>query len=257
MVAPPPQTPPDPDELWRAYRDGRSLEARDALILRWSYLVKGIASKVAATLPPTIELSDLVSDGILGLMEAIERFEPDLNVRFPTFAINRIRGAIFDGLRRLDRVPRSVRGNARRAARVEAEMTATLGRAPTDAEVAAAMGIGEEKLREIRIASMTVAALDETFRTVDGEEVSMLEILADATTSDPGEADEARELRMMLFDAIDRLPDREKLVVVLYHFQGFRLIEIAGVLKVTESRVSQIHSQAIRRLRAFLEEGGR
>lgn len=214
------------------------------------------ASRVAATLPPSVDLGDLISDGIFGLMEAIDRFDTTLKVRFPTFAMSRIRGAILDGLRALDIVPRSVRGKAREILRTESELTPKLGRVPTDAEVAAELGISEEKLQEIRVASMTIGALDETYRTADGEEVSLLEVLADATGG-PGEVGEAREDRMMLFDAIERLPDREKLVVILYHFHGFRLIEIAGILRVTESRVSQIHSQAVRRLRGFLEDDGR
>jgi RNA polymerase sigma factor for flagellar operon FliA len=241
--------------LWQAYRASGDQEARDRLILTYAPLVKFVAGRVGASLPSHVDEQDLVSYGLLGLIGAIERFDPDREIKFETFAIARIRGAIIDELRSLDWVPRSVRTRARQIEQAIAALEKELLRAPTDEEIAKKLGISlaelEESLREISRTS--VAALDELWSpSGTGDQVSLIDTIEDESGPDPELSLEQTEVREALAEAISGLPEREKLVVTLYYYEELTLREIGEVLGVTESRVSQLHTKAILRMKAHL-----
>jgi RNA polymerase sigma factor FliA len=242
-------------ELWHEYREKRDRAVRDRLILTYAPLVKYVAGRLGSSLPAHVDEGDLVSYGLLGLIGAIERYDPDRDIKFETYAIARIRGAIIDELRALDWVPRSVRSRARQIERAIGELEAKLGRAPTDEEIAAKVGVTVDELDSslTDISRSSIAALDELWSVSgDGDQVSLLDTLEDDSISQPAEVLDETETREALADAIARLPEREKLVVTLYYYEELTLREIGEVLGVTESRVSQLHTKAILRLKSRL-----
>jgi RNA polymerase sigma factor for flagellar operon FliA len=242
-------------ELWQEYREKRDKTVRDRLILTYAPLVKYVAGRLGSSLPAHVDEGDLVSYGLLGLIGAIERYDPDRDIKFETYAIARIRGAIIDELRALDWVPRSVRSRARQIERAIGELEAKLGRAPTDEEIAAKVGVTVDELDNslTDISRSSIAALDELWSVSgDGDQVSLLDTLEDDNISQPAEVLDETETREALADAIARLPEREKLVVTLYYYEELTLREIGEVLGVTESRVSQLHTKAILRLKSRL-----
>ncbi|SEM37811.1 RNA polymerase sigma factor WhiG [Streptacidiphilus jiangxiensis] len=247
------------DELWRAYKESGDPRLREQLILHYSPLVKYVAGRVGVGLPANVEQADFVSSGIFGLIDAIEKFDPERAIKFETYAISRIRGAIIDELRALDWIPRSIRQKARAVERAYATLEVSLRRTPGDSEVAAAMGIAIEELHGIfsQLSLANVVALDELLHT-SGESGeargSLVDTLVDTAADDPEEVAETREVRRLLARAINTLPEREKTVVSLYYYEGFTLAEIGNVLGVTESRVSQIHTKAVLQLRAKLSD---
>jgi RNA polymerase sigma factor for flagellar operon FliA len=241
--------------LWQDYRKTGDPALRDRLILTYAPLVKFVAGRVGASLPSHVDEQDLVSYGLLGLIGAIERFDPDREIKFETFAMARIRGAIIDELRSLDWVPRSVRTRARQIERAIAVLERELMRAPTDEEIAKKLGITggelEENLHEISRSS--VAALDELWSpSGSGDQIALIDTIKDDTEPDPEMSLEQMEIKEALAEAISILPEREKLVVTLYYYEELTLREIGEVLGVTESRVSQLHTKAILRLKAHL-----
>jgi RNA polymerase sigma factor for flagellar operon FliA len=246
------------DELWANFKESASLEAREQLIIHYSPLVKYVASRVATGLPANVEQADLVSYGIFGLIDALDKFDPSRQIKFETYAIPRIRGAIIDELRSLDWVPRSVRFKAREVEKAYAELEARLKRAPSDGEVAEHLGVSLPELHDIvtQISFVTVAALEEVVSTgADrGETLSLLDTLADIAATDPASGLEGGETRAMLASAINSLTEREKIVITLYYFEGLTLAEIGEVLGVTESRVCQIHTKAVGQLRTNLRD---
>jgi RNA polymerase sigma factor FliA len=250
----------EPDEiarLWSVFKADGSLDARERLILHYAPLVKFVAGRVGASLPASVDQADLVSYGVLGMIEAIERFDLGRAVKFETYAIPRIRGAMLDELRALDWVPRSVRAKGRELNRVMSKLQSELKRDPTEEELAAELECEVDEVRDRLDATvaMSIVALEELL-TVGGEEgdrVSLLDTLPDLGVELPGAAVEAAETRAALHEAITDLGEREKLVVSLYYFEGFTLSRIGDILGVTESRVSQIHSKAVLALRARLQ----
>ena len=242
--------------LWFEFRQTGDRAIRDRLILTYAPLVKYVAGRLGSGLPAHVDDGDLVSYGLLGLISAIERYDPERDVKFETYAIARIRGAIIDELRAMDWVPRSVRSRARDIERAIAELEAKIGRAPTDEEIAEKLGLSEEELDESlsEIARSSIAALDElwTVSGSGGEQVALIDTIEDAEAPDPQSSLSQTELREAIADAIARLPEREKLVVTLYYYEELTLREIGEVLGVTESRVSQLHTKAILRLKARL-----
>ncbi len=209
-------------------------------------------------LPAHVEEADLISYGLVGLISAIERYEPEREIKFETYAIPRIRGAIIDELRALDWVPRSVRARAREIEKANVKLEHKLQRAPTDEEIAAELDIELEDFQEslIQISNSTIAALDELWTVSDssGDQVSLLDTLHDPTSPDPAKVMDATDLKDRVADAIARLPEREKLVIALYYYENLTLREIGEVLGVTESRISQLHTKAVLRLRARMQE---
>jgi RNA polymerase sigma factor for flagellar operon FliA len=245
----------DTQSLWQEFRRTKDKGIRDRLILTYAPLVKYVAGRLGSGLPAHVDEGDLVSYGLLGLIGAIERYDPDRDIKFETYAISRIKGAIIDELRALDWVPRSVRSRAREIERAIAELEAKLGTAPNDEQIAAKVGISVDELEESLsdIGRSSIAALDELWSTSgEGDQVSLLDTIEDTTGPRPADVLDASELREALADAIARLPEREKLVVTLYYYEELTLREIGEVLGVTESRVSQLHTKAILRLKARL-----
>jgi len=245
--------------VWLEYRRTKALALRDRLIVAYAPLVKYVAGRLGSGLPAHVEEADLVSYGLLGLIGAIERFDPDRDIKFETFAMLRIKGAIIDELRALDWVPRSVRSRAREIERAIAELEAKLGRAPTDDEIAGKIGVTLEELDEslTDISRSSIAALDELWSVSDaGDQVSLIDTIEDQSGARPAEALDETETKELLADAISRLPEREKLVITLYYYEELTLREIGEVLGVTESRVSQLHTKAVLRLKSRLSGAG-
>lgn len=246
------------EELWRAYKETGDQRLREQLILHYSPLVKYVAGRVGVGLPSNVEQADFVSSGVFGLIDAIEKFDIDRAIKFETYAISRIRGAIIDELRALDWIPRSVRQKAKAVERTYATLEARLRRTPHEPEVAAEMGIAIEDLHTIfsQLSLANVVALDELLHPVgeSGDRLSLMDTLEDHGADNPVEVAEDRELRRLLAHAVNTLPEREKTVVTLYYYEGLTLAEIGQVLGVTESRVSQIHTKSVLQLRAKLSD---
>jgi RNA polymerase sigma factor for flagellar operon FliA len=245
-------------ELWRRFKASGDVHARERLVVAYSPLVKYVSGRMASGLPAHVEESDLISYGLVGLINAIERFEPEREIKFETYAITRIKGAIIDELRSLDWVPRSVRARAREIEKANAKLEHRLQRAPTDEEMAAELNVTPEEFHDalLQISNSTVAALDELWTVSDssGDQVSLLDTLTDENAPDPAAVMDQTDLKDRVADAIARLPEREKLVVALYYYENLTLREIGEVLGVTESRVSQLHTKAVLRLRSRLTE---
>lgn len=238
---------------WGQYKEEGSTEARDRLILHYSPLVKYVAGRVAVGLPANIEQADLISYGIFGLIDAIEKYDPERGIKFETYAISRIRGSIIDELRAIDWVPRSVRFKAREVEKAYTNLENKLKRPPSDAEIAEEMDVTLDELNHIytQLSTVSLVALDELM-SVEGErgdKLSLVETLEDTKTAGPVESVETEELKAILGNAINRLPEREKIVVTLYYYEGLTLAEIGQVLGVTESRVCQMHTKAVLGLR--------
>jgi RNA polymerase sigma factor for flagellar operon FliA len=246
----------DTQVLWREYKRTGERNLRDRLILTYAPLVKYVAGRLGSGLPAHVEEGDLVSYGLLGLIGAIERFDLDRDIKFETYAIARIKGSIIDELRSMDWVPRSVRARARDIERTIAQLETKLMRAPDDTEIAAALGISVEEFQDslLDISRTSIAALDELWSSssTGGDPVALIDTLEDPLAEEPQAAMGQTALREALGEAIARLPEREKLVVTLYYYEELTLREIGEVLGVTESRVSQLHTKAILRLKARL-----
>jgi RNA polymerase sigma factor FliA len=246
------------ESLWRDFKENHDEGLRERLILHYSPLVKYVAGRVSVGLPATIEQADLVSYGIFGLIDAIEKFDIGRNIKFETYAINRIRGAIIDELRAIDWIPRSVRFKAREVERALGELEARLLRPPSDAELAEELGVSLDDLQETlnQINLVSVVALDELMSVggEKGESVSLVDTLADTKVADPVMSFESEETRHILAQAINHLPERERLVITLYYYEGLTLAQIGQVLGVTESRVCQMHTKAVLQLRNKMAE---
>ncbi len=245
------------DAMWAKYKSTKDPQVREQLILRYSPLVKFVAGRVSAGLPHTIEQADLVSYGMFGLIDAIEKFDAGRNIKFETYAITRIKGHIIDELRSIDWVPRSIRQKARDLERAHATLEASLGRAPTEAEVAAELGISVPEVQAMygQISYTGLMALDEVINSGSGgergEPTTFRDTLPDSGDG-PQAAYEVEEMKQILAKAINRLGDREKIVLSLYYYENLTLAQIGQVLGVTESRVCQIHTRAITQLRSRL-----
>jgi RNA polymerase sigma factor for flagellar operon FliA len=246
----------DTQSLWLQYRRDRDQKLRDRLILTYAPLVKYVAGRLGSGLPAHVDEGDLVSYGLLGLIGAIERFDPERDIKFETYAIARIKGSIIDELRAMDWVPRSVRARARDIERTIAELEKKLMRAPTDEEIAGKLGISPDELGDslTEISRSSIAALDElwTVNSSGGDTVALIDTIEDTQGPEPQTALAQTEMKEAIGEAISRLPEREKLVVTLYYYEELTLREIGEVLGVTESRVSQLHTKAVLRLKARL-----
>jgi RNA polymerase sigma factor for flagellar operon FliA len=226
---------------------------REEVVHKYLHLVKYVAGRISINLPPNVEINDLINDGILGLIDATEKYDDARGVKFETYAITRINGAILDALRALDWVPRAVRQRARELERVYQELEAELGRAASEEEVAERMGLTRKELDVLmqKIRGTSVLSLEEFLPNEKGYEIPLLGTLKDSD-NDVTSAVEAREVKAALVKAVEDLPPQERTVISLYYFEGLTLKEIKGVLNVSESRVSQIHAQAVIHLRSKL-----
>jgi RNA polymerase sigma factor FliA len=244
------------DRLWAEYKKTGAQALRDQLIVHYAPVVKYVAGRVSVGLPRHVDEADLASYGIIGLIDAIERFEPSRKIKFETYAIPRIKGAIIDELRSIDWVPRSVRAKARAVEQSYAKLEATLHRTPTDTEVAADLDMTDSEFQSVlrKISFVGVVALDEVFRGGDRSDRSTLgESLPDSTAG-PMDTFEVKETKEALVAAVSQMADREKTVLTLYYYEGLTLAEIGEILGVTESRVCQIHTKAVIQLRAKLAD---
>jgi RNA polymerase sigma factor for flagellar operon FliA len=241
--------------LWTEFGKEREQPLRDRLVLHYAPLVKYVAGRVGTGLPAHVDVGDLVQSGIFGLVDAIEKFEPERGLKFETYAMQRIRGAILDDLRSQDWVPRSVRGRAREVERALERLGARLQRQPSDRELAAELDLTLDDLHDLyaQLQLTSVVALDELVAAGRGT-ASLAETLPDEGAEDPVATLVDLDNRRQLAGAIEQLAERDRIVVTLYYFENLTLAEIGKVLGVTESRVCQLHTRAVLRLRAKLVE---
>ncbi len=226
---------------------------REEIVHKYVHLVKYVAGRISVNLPPNVEINDLINDGILGLIDAIEKYDDARGVKFETYAITRINGAIIDALRSLDWVPRAVRQRARELERASMDLEVELGRAATEDELADRMGVSRKELDVLvqRVRGTAVLSLEDFLPNERGYEIPLLDTLRDDGT-EVSSAVETREVKTSLVRAVESLPPQERTVISLYYFEGLTLKEIKGALNVSESRVSQIHAQAVIHLRTKL-----
>lgn len=231
------------------------LEARNRMIEEYLPLVKYIASRIAGRLPSHVEVDDLINAGILGLIDAIDKFDPSRKIKFKTYAEFRIRGAIIDELRALDWVPRSTRQKATRLERAYFEVEQRTGHAATDVEIAEHLGISMDEFYQLVNEARGVAIISVDELHAEGDENferNLLEYLADPESVQPDVRLNLDQIYQIVADAIDRLPEKERLVISLYYYDELTMKEIGEIMNITESRVSQIHTKAILRLRSKL-----
>lgn len=242
-------------KLWRKYKRTKSNALREEIVRKYLYLVKYVAGRVAIGLPPNVEFNDLVSYGILGLFDAIEKYDVNQGNKFETYAVTRIRGSMMDELRKLDWAPRLLRKRAREIDRKCKELEERFGRLATDDEVAQSLKMSVDDLNGIysELNSTTFLSLDEVWQNDDGNKpISRLQTVEDSVVMNQSATLQQNELKEIIAKAIDTLPEKEKLVVVLYYYENLTLREIGQVLNVSESRICQIHTKVMTRLRSHL-----
>jgi RNA polymerase sigma factor for flagellar operon FliA len=244
------------ENLWREFKETGSKVAKDKLLVEYSHLVKYTTQRLAVNLPPYVDRDDLYSSGIMGLIKAVDTFEPERGLKFETYAGHKIRGAVLDELRALDWVPRSVRQKSRELQKVFTKLENRLGRSPYDDEVCEELGvsIGEYEQILAEVTPTTITSLDEMVgdQFSDSKEMRVIDQVEDPDSVNPLKELGFDEIKGILKGAIADLPEKERLVVALYHYEELTLKEIGAVLELTESRVSQIHSKAMMKLRSRL-----
>ena len=243
------------EENWINYRKTRDPKIREAFIKQYAPLVKYVAGKVAMGMPNNVEFDDLVGFGVFGLIDAIDKYDPAKNVKFKTYAVTRIRGAIFDELRQIDWVPRSVRQKTREIEATISALEAQLGRTASDQEIAGALGMNEDTyLKTIqKISGTSILSLNDVWFSGDEKDrVSIVDSIESPSSLNPDVMVEKEVIRQVIITAINELPDKEKKILILYYYEDLTLKDIGKVLEVTESRVSQLHTKAILRLRSKL-----
>lgn len=241
------------EQLWKEFREDGSRVAKDKLLAEYAALARYTAQRMAVNLPPEVEIGDLIGAGVFGLIKAVETFDPSRDVKFETYATWKIRGAILDELRQLDWVPRSVRQKTRDLQKAYAHLSNLLGRMPYDDEVAEHLGVDMAEFEDLltEIAPTTIVSMDEALgRDSDGNAVLVAEVVEDPAALEAFDEMTKQQVKTVLKEAIQGLPEKERLVLALYHYEELTFKEIGAVLKLTESRVCQIHSKAIVKLRA-------
>ncbi|MFP4561780.1 MAG: RNA polymerase sigma factor WhiG [Spirochaetia bacterium] len=243
------------EELWKEYKKTKDPQIRDAFVKQYAPLVKYVAGKVAIGMPHNVEFDDLVGFGVFGLFDAIEKFDPDKHVKFKTYAVTRIRGAIFDELRSIDWVPRSVRQKAREIEDTIHRLEASLGRSVSDEEIAKELNMNMDEFQKamLKVSGTSMLSLNDVWYNNDeNDKISIVDSIESPSSMNPDTIVEKEEIKRVIVEAINELPDKEKKVLVLYYYEDLTLKEIGQVLEVTESRISQLHTKAIMRLRAKL-----
>jgi RNA polymerase sigma factor for flagellar operon FliA len=240
---------------WKGYAETRNAKDREQLLVQYLPLVRRTATRLITTLPRHVRLEDLISAGTLGLLSSLDSFDPSLNVRFETFAVNRIRGAMVDSLRELDWVPRSVRQKARQLDKTVEALTHKLGHVPSDTEIATTMGLSPDDYWKLvyETHAAVLISFDESLWADRGEAAMLTDLAADTRTPSSQDKLEEAELCDMIVRRLKDLPDQEKLVLALYYYEELTFREIGQVLDLTESRVSQIHSKAVADLRSAVK----
>ncbi len=243
------------EELWELYRKTQDPKIRDMFVKQYAPLVKYVAGKVAVGMPHNVDFDDLVGFGVFGLIDAINKFDPNKHVKFKTYAVTRIRGAIFDELRSIDWVPRSVRQKSREIEETIHNLEASLGRSATDNEIARELGMDENEFQKtmMKISGTSILSLNDVWYTSDeNDRISIVDSIESPRSLNPDSIVEKEEIKRVIVQAINELPEKEKKVLVLYYYEDLTLKEIGKVLEVTESRISQLHTKAILRLRSKL-----
>ncbi|MBU1246895.1 FliA/WhiG family RNA polymerase sigma factor [Patescibacteria group bacterium] len=249
------------NQLWKHYKKTKDPKTRETFILEYAPLVRGVAGRVARSTPPNIEFDDLVSYGILGLIDAIEKYDPSQGIEFKAYAATRIKGSILDELCHMDWVPRSVRKRARKIEQAYMELEHRLSRPATDDELADYFGVDEKKLAHLFFWARSPAQVSQVSMEKDmnkenvaagDEKITAEDTLRGPASETPDAILERGEAKKLLIAAIERLPQREGEVLVLYYYKGLKIKEVGEVLGVSESRISQIHKKAIMRLRVYL-----
>lgn len=245
------------EKLWREFKKTQDEEIREYLIEKYSPLVKYVAGKISTGMPQSVEFDDLISYGVFGLLDAITKFDIDRGIKFKTYAMTRIRGAIFDELRNFDWIPRSIRQKAKQMEQIVSDLENKMGRPVEDEEIAEEMGLSEDELKELMLqlsGTSMVSLNDIWYLGDDNDEVTIMDTLQSPTANNPEVQIEKEEVKDFIVESIKKLPDKEKKVIVLYYYEDLTLKEIGQVLDVTESRVSQLHTKAIMRLRGRLSK---
>ncbi|MCK4540610.1 MAG: RNA polymerase sigma factor WhiG [Spirochaetales bacterium] len=243
------------EELWALYKNTKDPRIRDIFVKQYAPLVKYVAGKVAMGMPHNVEFDDLVGFGVFGLFDAISKFDPDKHVKFKTYAVTRIRGAIFDELRSIDWVPRSVRQKSREIEDAVHRLESSLGRSASDLEISKELGLTIAEFQKVmlKVSGTSILSLNDVWYTgEDNDRVSIVESIESPQSLNPDIIVEKDEIKRVIVQAITELPEKEKKVLVLYYYEDLTLKEIGKVLDVTESRISQLHTKAIMRLRAKL-----
>ena len=245
------------NKLWKSYLASPNIKDRKKLVLHYLGLVKYVAARLAAGLPDSVEMDDLVGAGMMGLMKAVEAFDASKDVKFETYALSRIRGAMLDELRSLDWFPRSIRRKARRISQATEELEGSLGRSPTDGEMARHMDLDLHDFYRMagEVSKSTLLSIEEEIRTrLDGTYTTIQDMLPDMKIPPADDLLETKETKGILRELLVGMPERERLVLTLYYYEELTLAEIGEVLGVTESRVCQIHGKSIQRLKTRLRE---
>jgi RNA polymerase sigma factor FliA len=243
------------DDLWAEYKKTKLPALRDKFIRQYMPLVKYVAGKVSVGMPGSVDFDDLVGFGQFGLLDAINKYDPEKNVKFKTYAVTRIRGAIFDEMRQLDWVPRSVRQKSREIEDTITELESRLGRTASDAEIAKEMNLTEEEFLQtvMKVSGTSVLSLNDVWYSGDdSDHMSIGDSIESPSSMNPDVQVEREEIRKVIIQAINELPEKEKMVIVLYYHEDLTFKEIGQVLDVSESRISQLHTKANLRLRAKL-----
>ncbi|MDR3011806.1 MAG: FliA/WhiG family RNA polymerase sigma factor [Chitinispirillales bacterium] len=245
------------ESLWHEFKTTGSKVAKDKLLVEYSHIVKYTAQRLAINLPPSVDRDDLYSAGIMGLIKAVDEFEPGLGYKFETYAGHKIRGAILDELRALDWVPRTVRQKARNLKNVFSKLEGKLGRQPYDEEVCRELGLTMDAYEEMlsEVTPITIMSLDEADHDVfsDAKEMRLIDRVENPDDVNPHDEAEKEELKNILKKAIADLHENERLVISLYHYEELTFKEIGELMSLTESRVSQIHSKAMLRLQSGIQ----
>lgn len=262
--SPPLVKPPEPDimVLWRQYKSkpqakgAQANPLREKIILHYLHLVRYVVSRLPVTLPSGVGPEDLLSYGTMGLIEAVERFDVERGLKFETYAITRIRGSIIDQLRVQDWIPRGVRKRSKNLQEAMTRLEQRLGRNATEEELSKDLGVSVVKIRQmVSESNNLMLSLDESWSGEEGQGNSLIDMIEDQRSPDPEHEYETHELRERLTHAINSLPEREKLLIALYYHENMTLREIGEIIQVSESRVCQLHAQAILRLRNKLTQG--
>jgi len=245
------------ETLWKEYKEHGNIAARDKLLAEYTPLVRYTAQRMAINLPPSVQLGDLIGVGIIGLIKAVESFDTEKEVKFETYATHKIRGSILDDLREQDWIPRSIRQKSKTVKNAYVELEKEFGRTPYDNEVAAHLKLKPAEFEELlsEVAPVTIISLNEIISDHYGEstETSLIETIEDKEVENPLDRLGLEETKKFLADALLALPENERQVIALYHYEELTLKEIGIAMNLTESRVSQIHSRAMLKLKAKLQ----
>jgi len=242
------------EALWSEYfKDKTNKKVRDLLIVQYIYLTRYVVGRVKVALPPTFSIEDISSYGVEGLIDAVEKYSPDKGARFETYALMRIRGNIIDKIRAQDFLPRSARKKIKDVKEAQEGLRQKLGRAPTSSEIGEVLGLEKEKVDQILSEDTTITSLYDKRGSSD-ESMEIIDTIQDTRSLNPQEEMEEKDVKKELEHALKKLPERERMIMVLYYHENMTLKEIGETIEVSESRVCQLHAQAIMKLKNILSE---